>query len=53
MCRCVSTELTCFQGAEHNERRVCDVELGCEAARKDGGQTVDGQQVDDEGVAAP
>ena len=44
---------TGFNGAQDDEGGICHVELGREAASDNAREAVDGQQVDDEGVAAP
>ena len=44
---------TSFQRAQDNQRGICNVQLCSEAPREDGSKAVNGQKVDDEGIASP
>ena len=45
--------LTCANGAHDNEWSIGDIKAVGQAAGEDTGQAMDGQEIDDEAVAAP
>lgn len=42
-----------LDGAQHDEGGIGNIQAAVHAAQEDAGQAVDGEQVDDEGVASP